>query len=353
MHADVAALLRRCDASQLRSRNALYRSPPWRDAGVTWRWHAAPAQAALYRITLQRQGQRLDLDLIDDVIGLGDALDDWTSLPEPARLVVWTLAHERFLDLLQRVFGRDWLPQAIDLGRAADSLPPPPHIDAGFEIESDDGRVLIRGVATFALPLCAHLTLRAQRRPTPASSPWATGRARLRCVIDRVRASTRDLQRLAPRAIVLLDNATLAGPSGRVQLVAGSTVFDCELRGLRGTGLLVRAATSGGHNTMVEALSPSGLPLPDDITDADALTDALSANELPVMLSFEAGNVSIPFEQLASVRPGFVFELAQQLDASLIRVFANGVEVGAGELVRIDDQLGVRLTQITAAERKA
>jgi type III secretion protein Q len=53
------------------------------------------------------------------------------------------------------------------------------------------------------------------------------------------------------------------------------------------------------------------------------------------------------------VRPGFVFELGAPLDASLIRVLANGIEVGAGELVRIDDQLGVRLTQVTAAQRKA
>jgi type III secretion system YscQ/HrcQ family protein len=349
MHADVAALLRRCESSHLRLRNALYRSPPWRDAGVTWRWTAAPAQQALYRITLQRQEQRLCLDLIDDVIGLGDTLDDWMGLPEPARLVVWTLAHERFIDLLQRVFGRDWLPQAIEIDRAHNSLPPLPHIDAGFEIDADDGRVLIRGVATFALPLCSHLNRRAQRHPTASPSPWAAGRVRLRCVIDRVRASARDLQRLAPRAIVLLDNATLAGPSGRVQLVAGNTVFDCELRGLHGTGLLVRATSSGGH-TMVEAVSPSGIPLHDDALDA---TDTLTTHELPVTLSFEAGSVSIPFDQLASVRPGFVFELGAPLDASLIRVLANGVEVGAGELVRIDDQLGVRLTQITAAQRKA
>ncbi len=342
MHADVAALLRRCDAAPLHARNALYRSPPWRDGGLTWRWTATPAAAPLYRVTLQRLEERLCIDLIDDAIGTDEPADDWMAVPEPARLVVWTLAHERFIDLLQRVFGRDWLPQAIDVDLVADRLPPPPHIDAGFEIDSDDGRVLIRGVATFALPLCTHLVERAQRHPAPASSPWAAGRARLRCVIDRVRASTRDLQRLAPRAIVLLDNSTLLGPSGRVQLVAGGTVFDCELRGLHGTGLLVRSASSGGNNTMIEALSPSGTPLPDDITDAEALT----ANELPVTLSFEAGSVSIPFDQLASVRPGFVFELAQALDASLIRVLANGVEVGAGELVRIDDQLGVRLTQI-------
>jgi type III secretion system YscQ/HrcQ family protein len=342
MHADVAALLRRCEAAPLRARNALYRSPPWRDAGWTWRWTAAPAQQALYRVTLQRQDERLCIDLIDDVIGTGDAADDWAPLPEPARLVVWTLAHERFIDLLQRVFGRDWAPQAIEFEHADHSVPPSPQIDAGFEIASDDGCALIRGVATLALPLCTQLTQRAQRHPAPASSPWATGRARLRCVIDRVHASARDLHRLAPRAIVLLDNGTLAGPSGRVHLVAGNTIFDCELHGLHGTTLLVRATSSGGH-TMIEALS-SSLPTSDGAPHDDA--DAPAAQEVPVTLSFEAGSVSIPFDQLASVRPGFVFELAQALDASLIRVLANGVEVGAGELVRIDDQLGVRLTQL-------
>jgi type III secretion system YscQ/HrcQ family protein len=339
MHADVAALLRRCDAAPLHARNALYRSPPWRDgAGVTWRWTAAPAAAPLYRVTLQRLEERLCIDLIDDAIGLDPAADDWAPLPEPARLVVWTLSHERLIDLLQHVFGRDWMPSSIELGCAGSSLPTAPRLDAGFEIGSDDGRVLIRGVATFALPLCSHLLARAQCQPAPASSPWAAGRVRLRCVIDRVPASARDLQRLAPRAVVLLDNRTLAGPCGRVQLVAGNTIFDCELHGLQGTTLLVRAPSSGGHTTMIEAVSSPAMPLHED-------ADSLAAHELPVTLSFEAGSVSIPFDQLASVRPGFVFELGESLEASLIRVLANGVEVGAGELVRIDDQLGVRLTQ--------
>ena len=92
----------------------------------------------------------------------------------------------------------------------------------------------------------------------------------------------------------------------------------------------------------------------DPDTDVDTTADAprdlpLRAAEVPIALSFEAGSVSLPLAQLASVRPGFVFELPHALGEGSIRVFANGVAVGSGELVRIGDVVGVRLTQLDAA----
>jgi hypothetical protein len=261
------ALLREGDPENVRARNALYCSAPWREGDWSWRWSAAPDSPALYRVTLQRLDERLVLDLADDITGLDDALDDWAAFEPAARLVMWTLGHERFLDLLQHVFGRDWQPLAIDLGASCagiEAMPCGPHIDAGFRIEAPGRGALVLGTATFARVLCGHLTERAAQRnasgaasvaaPAPVlgvvESPWVAGCVRLRCVIDSVWIDARDLAQLQPRAVVLLDNATLAGPIARVRLVLGEHAFTCELRGARLLVLDVRGAGADSHRSM-------------------------------------------------------------------------------------------------------
>jgi type III secretion system YscQ/HrcQ family protein len=174
---------------------------------------------------------------------------------------------------------------------------------------------------------------------------------RLRCVIDRVPASTADLQQLCVGALILLDNPTLTDAAARVHLLLGRQALLCELRGPR---LLVLAvdAPPPGDATMLDPIVSAAVE-PGAAVDAAAEPTAppLRADALPIALRFEAGSVSLPLAQLASVRPGFVFELPHGLGQSSIRVFANGVAVGRGELVRIGDVVGVRLTQLDAAAR--
>jgi type III secretion protein Q len=77
----------------------------------------------------------------------------------------------------------------------------------------------------------------------------------------------------------------------------------------------------------------------------------LASRELTMRVTFEAGSVSIPLDQLRQVCPGFVFELFKPLDASVIAVLVNGEPVGEGELVCVGDQVGVRLTRVTGPVR--
>ena len=46
------------------------------------------------------------------------------------------------------------------------------------------------------------------------------------------------------------------------------------------------------------------------------------------------------------MKPGFVFELPQRIDQIEIDLVTNGTTIGRGELVAVDDQLGIRLREI-------
>ncbi len=74
----------------------------------------------------------------------------------------------------------------------------------------------------------------------------------------------------------------------------------------------------------------------------------LNADDIPVEMRFVAGSVTLPFAQLETIRPGFVFELSRPLTESPIQLIVNGAEVARGELVQVGDLLGVRVTSFPA-----
>jgi type III secretion system YscQ/HrcQ family protein len=337
------------NAQALPWRNALYAAPPWHAGGAQWQWQQAQPRPVRCTVLLQAGSEWLRLGLSDDVVGLDAALDAWADHPEPARRVMWALAHEPFLDALAQVFGRDWVPQAVTLAPGEPTPPPDATgVQAGFVCRH--GALHIAGIAT-----CSAGALRAAFDRHHAAAPvdaaasvWARGRARLRCVIDRVPATAADLRQLCIGAVILLDNPTLADAAARVHLLLGRQALLCELCGPRLLVLAVDAPPSGDATMVDPIVSPAVEPGAAVDAAAEPTAPPLRADALPIALRFEAGSVSLPLAQLASVRPGFVFELPHGLGQGTISVFANGVAVGRGELVRIGDVVGVRLTQLDA-----
>jgi type III secretion system YscQ/HrcQ family protein len=68
-----------------------------------------------------------------------------------------------------------------------------------------------------------------------------------------------------------------------------------------------------------------------------------AADNIPVSLDFDLGNLALPLGELAALKPGYVFELAGSLDKLRVVIRANGTRVGLGELVAVGDVLGVQL----------
>lgn len=76
---------------------------------------------------------------------------------------------------------------------------------------------------------------------------------------------------------------------------------------------------------------------------ADAHSELLE--KLPVDLVFEVGRLEISAKELTTLRTGFTF-LLDRSPTTPVTIRANGRVIGRGELVQVDDRLGVTLKEI-------
>lgn len=84
-----------------------------------------------------------------------------------------------------------------------------------------------------------------------------------------------------------------------------------------------------------ESLTPGAIAPP-----ADAAFD-----DLPIKLVFELGRLDLPLGKLQEIGQGHVFELERPIGEA-VEIHAGGRRIGQGEVVRIDDQIGVRVVRL-------
>ncbi|MGI9510218.1 MAG: type III secretion system cytoplasmic ring protein SctQ [Geminicoccaceae bacterium] len=81
--------------------------------------------------------------------------------------------------------------------------------------------------------------------------------------------------------------------------------------------------------------------------DADPATLPTDAtfDDLPVKLLFELGRLELPLGELQEIGPGYVFQLDRPLGEA-VEIHAGGRRIGQGEIMKIEDQVGVRVTRL-------
>ncbi|MEY2410412.1 MAG: flagellar motor switch protein FliN [Verrucomicrobiota bacterium] len=67
--------------------------------------------------------------------------------------------------------------------------------------------------------------------------------------------------------------------------------------------------------------------------------------DIPVELSVELGTCDLPMRQVLQLEPGSIVQLDKTADAP-VDVYVNHKLVARGEVVVIEDRLGIRITQI-------
>lgn len=78
----------------------------------------------------------------------------------------------------------------------------------------------------------------------------------------------------------------------------------------------------------------SSSPLPRDLEDVQ------------INLSFEVGQKRIPLKDLQALKSGYTFELENSADRP-VNIRANGRIIGTGELLKIGDRVGIRVTSFS------
>ncbi len=170
---------------------------------------------------------------------------------------------------------------------------------------------------------------------------------------DRLAGGLRDAVRsiLGPSAQFAIEE--LAPTTGEPEAYAG--IFDqgqlCAIFGLASPEAVAAAATGGRRSSepaavATDAFEPQSFGNVDGqyLVHAGAL-ELLSDVEMEVTV--ELGRTSMPIRDLLSLQPGMVVEIDRAAGAP-IDVLVNGRRIASGEVVVIDEEFGVRITEIVA-----
>lgn len=94
-----------------------------------------------------------------------------------------------------------------------------------------------------------------------------------------------------------------------------------------------------------QATPTPGLEQGDGAPDLDVILD------IPVTLSMEVGNTSIPIRNLLQLNQGSVIEL-DRLAGEPLDVLINGTLIAHGEVVMVNDKFGIRLTDVVSPSER-
>jgi type III secretion protein Q len=265
------------------------------------------------------------------------------------RLLALEIALEPFLLMLEQATGKQI---AFDYS----ARPRRVHWPLGFELKL--GESVYHGVLLSPYDMLSFLMDKLKESP-PLSMPIRGLKATMRFAVAKAQISASDFLALAPGDAVLAETAKqleadlLALVDGwgyakiRVTgdgLVLSTPMLPCDA--LEGEGWMAT------DNTEDDTTADDG----DDTGSKKAASvkasktpakgeETLSVGDVPVNLVFEVGRLSIPYKQLENVVEGYIFKLPQSLSAQ-VEIVANGKKIGRGEIVRIGQDIGVRILRI-------
>ena len=108
--------------------------------------------------------------------------------------------------------------------------------------------------------------------------------------------------------------------------------------------------------------SPAGLvdfpefappPMPEAFSSSSGSGGLNRVRDIPLEVTVELGRTRLLIRDILDLSPGSIIEL-DKLAGEPVDLFANGMLVARGEVIVIDDNFGVRVTEIiTAAERSS
>lgn len=336
--------------------------------GADWRFRLRPATSFALKpdvpddlvdpvfLTIDLGGARIvlavDGGFHGQVLRTIDPGGDPMELPEPLRLALSELAVEELSTALEEKFGRDVRIVASDhtapreLGRH--------RVD--FQLSPEDGGSTVHG-CLFAdgrgLSLIAEL---ADRLPETAAEldDWQALPVPLRFVIGWTDLRVADLKALGRRDVVVLDEATLVAED---RLILHAPGLPCLVARLEGTTLSIEktsrtimneptdSAPAATEAATAEGPEDTGAQ-PDGAETPEPLLDSL--DDVIVRLTFDIGERELTLGELRALAPGASFDLGSA-PRQAVNLRANGKLIGTGELVRIDEHIGVRIGTLAGA----
>jgi len=358
-----ARALPRADAANVRALNRLYASVPLSDVvtrGASYRlsWHH---DAAFGHTTRERYGFRLGahaghlaMDAPSMQVLLGERRID--LLPRDLRYILLADALHPVIDTLEKALRLhfEWQPPETEAREPRDTRdarePSLVHCDperaAFFVATPTHGGAMLRGFVQFddAATLDA-LVPPASGAPhaVRGSDAFDTLQLPVSFELGSTPIQLREISSIRPGDIVGIEQWRSSG---------SGIVVTAALGGPKGPFL---SAVAEGSRITVQQSRDSAMK-PDTPADPAVAADNVAnlpldrLDALEVTLRFEVGELSLSLGELKSIRAGHVFDLAQPLNRSPVRILAHGNVLGKGYLVAIGDRLGVRVSEFAPGE---
>lgn len=321
-------------ADTLRSLHA--RPRQWPAAGGTLRLRGGRAPAAA-----QGDGGLFELDADGVRLGLrltrADADDDddalrWQDRRGRARVLAWSLAHERTLVQLSEALGTSLLPlpDAPVEAPAADTL----WLDLEFAPgEGASVHGTLRAPASWVQALLAQ----ADAAPRAAVDPghWRQLPVMVTIAVPAPPLTLGDVRSLRAGDVVVVGNVRLP------PLHASAAGLRWPVRTGPDGWRIDGPPTQRPRHQETPRMSETDAAETPQTEDTPAVEDP--SGRLPVEVEFDVGKVELRLSDIAGLQPGYVFALPAHLEGANVTIRANGRVAGQGELVAVGDTLGVRL----------
>lgn len=202
-----------------------------------------------------------------------------------------------------------------------------------LSLDSDSARDGLTAVLVADAPALGLLAQLARRLPLESPAPDPQTPLALRLELAETRLAIGTLRALAVHDVLVPDTMIEAG-SPKVWL--------------RADGRHAARARLEGHSLIIEStVEKKTTPVPQVSPDSAATDAPAQLDEVEVRLSFDLGEKVLTLAELAALKPGQVLELDAPLER-LVRIRVNGRLIGRGELVRVADQVGVRILELAS-----
>ena len=84
---------------------------------------------------------------------------------------------------------------------------------------------------------------------------------------------------------------------------------------------------------------------------ADAAGDLSLVLDVPVELAVEIGRTQMTIREMLAIAPGSIVEL-DRVAGEPVDLLVNGKRIARGEVVAIDEEFGLRVTEVISPERR-
>jgi type III secretion protein Q len=169
-----------------------------------------------------------------------------------------------------------------------------------------------------------------------ASMPEVELPVPVRMRVAATTCSVGEIATLLPGDVVMADDCVRKARAA-VAVVAEHLVAPVDITA---SGARMAAPLTRGQGSLWEWSMENGAERP----QADALQKT-DLDDIPVRLMFELGRVVLSLAEIRQLAPGALIPMPRPADES-VEISANGRRIGRGSLVRIGDNLGVRITRL-------